>query len=39
MENEWINKTNVKKDLRVWITDNLSPENILMKSQEIHISC
>ena len=26
MRNEQINKTNVEKDLRVWITDNLSPE-------------
>ena len=26
MGNEWINKTNVEKDLEVWITNNLSPE-------------
>ena len=26
MGNEWINKTNVEKDLGAWITDNLSPE-------------
>ena len=39
MGNEWINKTNVEKDLGVWITDNLSPENILIKSRKIHVSC
>ena len=26
MGNEWINKTNVEKNLEVWITDHLSPE-------------
>ena len=31
MGNEWKNKTNVKKNLRVWITDNLSPEKHINK--------
>ena len=31
MGNEQINKTNVKKDLGVWITDNLSPEKHIYK--------
>ena len=31
MENEWINKTNVEKDLGVWITDNLLPEKHINK--------
>ena len=31
MGNEWINKTNVDKDLGVWITDNLSPEKYINK--------
>ena len=29
--NEWINKTNVKKDLGVWITDNLLSEKHINK--------
>ena len=31
MENKWINKTNVEKDLGIWITDNLSPEKHINK--------
>ena len=31
MENKWINKTNVEKNLGVWITDNLSPEKHINK--------
>ena len=31
MGNEWINKTNVEKDLGVWITNNLSPEKHINK--------
>ena len=32
MGNEWINKANVeKKNLVVWITDNLSPEKLINK--------
>ena len=30
-ENQWINKTNVEKNLRVWISDNLSLENHINK--------
>ena len=31
MGNEWLNKTNVKKDLRIWITDNLLPKKYINK--------
>ena len=31
MENYWINKTNVEKDLGLWITDNLSPDKHINK--------
>ena len=31
MGNEWIDKTNVKKDLGVWIIDNFSPEKHINK--------
>ena len=33
MGNEWMNKTNVEKDLGVLITDNLSPEKHINKSR------
>ena len=31
MGNEWIRKTNVEKNLGVWITDNLSPDKHINK--------
>ena len=37
MGNEWMNKTNVEKDLGVWITQFVTRETYI-KSQEIYIS-
>ena len=34
-----MNETKVTKNVGVWITDNLSAEKQLTKSQEINISC